>query len=254
MRVLPVFLLLLVTQGPAAQGDAGRAVVAVVTEPEVDGDTLRFEGIPSGVISLGAGSERLEASGLAAGTYVTTLAAMGPTLVGGGYEVTGVTCDDGRSAAPSVGDAMARTATFRVEAGETVTCVFTLAASACVCPREGAWAVSNLPGSMVCTGAVSMTAPLAPGTERGRLEVRDGCATVVATGMGEGTAPITMRRGAGCAYRGTVGGERDGIPMEIHFTWTVEDPSFITGELSSEVSQQGMTCVMSRAYELRFAE
>lgn len=53
-------------------------------------------------------------------------------------------------------------------------------------------------------------------------------------------------------YTGSVGGSQDGIPMTIEFTWQLNNNEWIVGELSSEVIQQGMTCNMSRPYELKF--
>ena len=53
------------------------------------------------------------------GNYVFTEAAVD------GWDVTGVTCDDGRSAQPSSGSVSQRTATFAIEAGESVICTFT---------------------------------------------------------------------------------------------------------------------------------
>ena len=97
-----------------------------------------------------------------------------------------------------------------------------------------------------------MSVPLPPSTETGTLEIRDGCQTLFATDFSDDTANLTMHRVAGCAYEGTVGGSQDGIPMEIHFTWRLQDEEFITGELHSLVNQSGATCEMSRPFEMRF--
>jgi hypothetical protein len=40
--------------------------------------------------------------------------------------------------------------------------------------------------------------------------------------------------------------------MTITFRWNVESAERITGNLESTVSQQGMTCRMSRTYQLDF--
>jgi hypothetical protein len=42
-----------------------------------------------------------------------------------GWDVTGVTCDDGRRLRPSTGSSSQRTVSFAIEAGESVTCTFT---------------------------------------------------------------------------------------------------------------------------------
>ncbi|MDX1421086.1 MAG: hypothetical protein R3181_14060 [Rubricoccaceae bacterium] len=248
-------LLLALVPLSAAQQPGGTAVVVVETTPEAGGDTLRFEGTPSGQLPLRLDQpNRLAAENLEPGPYTSTLAAIGPELQAQGYALRDIRCDDGASATPSVGNLATQTATFNLDDGETVTCVFELSTSSCVCPEAGTWAVDNHPGTMACTGAVSMTLPLAPASGTGTLDIRDGCATVYAEDLGEGTAPITMRRSPDCRYRGTVGGEEGGIPMEIHFTWDIQDPEHITGNLESTVSEQGMTCTMARTFELRYQE
>jgi len=118
-------------------------------------------------------------------------------------------------------------------------------------PNQGKWMISNLPGSMVCG---SMNIPLTPSSEPGTLQVLDCGRTVIGSGMTDDTAELTMHAvdsGSG-RYTGSVGGEQDGIPMTIEFEWDVQSEAFITGSLHSEVSTQGMTCIMSRSYEMRF--
>jgi len=95
---------------------------------------------------------------------------------------------------------------------------------------------------------------LAASTDTGTLEMRDGCQTIFATDFSEETADITMHRVAGCGYEGVVGGEEGGIPMQIHFTWDVQNEEFITGILYSQVNEQGAICTVSRGFELRFEE
>ena len=91
--------------------------------------------------------------------------------------------------------------------------------------------------------------------ETGTLEIRDCGWTVVGIGMAEDTAPLTMRAvdATSGRYAGAVGGEQDGIPMTIEFNWELNSDESIVGELHSEVTQQGMTCNMSRPFELRYA-
>jgi hypothetical protein len=119
-------------------------------------------------------------------------------------------------------------------------------------PREGVWMVSNLPGTMTC-GA--MTLPLTPSQEPGTLMLRDCGWTVVGSGFSEDTADLIMTASdqSGTRYTGTVGDIQDGIPMRIDFEWSLQTDSRITGSLHSEVSQQGMTCVMARDYEMNFS-
>jgi hypothetical protein len=239
---------------PSAGTASGRAIVRVETIPDLGSSTLRFAGVPAGEVVLSSQDRRsLTAGALAAGEHSTTLTELDPALVANGYRLMDIRCDDLASAARSSGDLQNRKATFRIEDGETVTCVFVLSAQTCVCPKEGKWSVTNHPGSMVCTGVVSMTTPLKPSTGSGTLKVLDGCSKIIASGLSEKEATIEMRAADGCGYQGSVGGAQDGIPMTIEFTWDVHDSERISGNLRSTVSQQGMTCNMSRTYALEFS-
>jgi hypothetical protein len=75
-------------------------------------DTFTYSGTPSGSISANNGT--IQAS-VAPGQYTST------ETVPGGWDLTGIVCDDANSSG-NVGTA---TATFNAEAGETVTCTFT---------------------------------------------------------------------------------------------------------------------------------
>ena len=75
-------------------------------------DTFTYTGTPAGSISSNNGT--IQAS-VSAGQYTSTEAAAA------GWHLTSIVCDD----ANSTGSAGTRTATFNVEAGETVTCTFT---------------------------------------------------------------------------------------------------------------------------------
>lgn len=237
---------------PAATG-TGTAIVRVETIPELPSGTFRFTGVPTGVIDFSNPNRTtLTAPALAAGEHTSVLAEVAPAVSAGGYRLTDIRCDDPASASRSSGDPQNGKAMFRVEDGETVTCVFVYSAATCICPKEGRWNVTNHAGSMVCTGVVSLTTPLTPSTGSGKLETRDGCSTIIATGLSEDEATITMRATDDCRYKGSVGGSQDGIPMTIEFAWEVHDSERVSGDLRSTVSQQGMTCNMSRTYELVF--
>lgn len=265
--------------GPAlAQQVAGKAVVMVEAEPPGMPDSFVFTGAPSGTVTPG---DILVAEGLRPGGYESVESARPP-----GLELVAIACDDGASPNASEGDLGTRTATFNLDPGETVVCSFRYSSAelaegtgpagpgspgtagpgdasapdgpgGCAppgpVPREGRWDVSNLPGSMVCGSMINM--PLKPSRETGILEVQDCGWTVVGTGLAEDTAPLTMHavEGAPGRYSGSVGGVQDGIPMTIHFTWQLQSEESITGDLESEVSQQGVTCRMTRPFELRYA-
>ncbi len=95
----------------------GTAVVASQVVPEGASASFQFTGVPSGTIS---GNGNLVVANLSPGTYTTTEVDPAPE-----FELTAVECDDGGSGTPSSGDAQSRTAVFNIDAGETVTCLFT---------------------------------------------------------------------------------------------------------------------------------
>lgn len=130
----------------------------------------------------------------------------------------------------------------------------TASAPSCICPKPGPWNVQNHTGEMVCVGAVSMAMPLAPNSTRGTIEIQDNCATIVGSGLSEDEATIEMHRTKDCDYEGSVGGSQDGIPMTINFTMEIQSEEHITGDLKSTVTEQGMTCNMSRTFELHFGQ
>lgn len=239
---------------------AGTATVEVVTEPELcNGGRLRFTGVPSGEIVLGECKEgepvprrTLAAPNLTPGQSVSTLSFIDPSITEAGYSLAAIRCDDADGQSPSTVNLVNKKATFRLDANESVTCKFILSTQPCICPKSGRWSVKNHRGQMACTGAVSLTTPLAPATTNGTIQASDDCSTLYAEGMSDDEAPITFRRTSGCGYKGTVGGQQGGIPMEIHFTLSVENDERLTGALTSTVARQGMTCNMNRTYELDF--
>ena len=239
---------------------AQTAIVRVETIPATGTGAARFGGTPSGQVTLSANGTATLRADVAAGRHVSTLVSIDPALQSAGYILAAIGCDDLTSSRRSTGDVGASRATFEVEAGETVTCTFLLSIPStaappplpisCTCPKEGRWNVVNHPGSMACTGAVTMTMPLAPSRGQGTLKIQDGCDSILASGMSDGDADILMRLAPDCGYVGTVGGSQDGIPMTIEFRWKVESSKRITGDLGSTVARSGMTCRMSRTYEL----
>jgi uncharacterized repeat protein (TIGR01451 family) len=90
----------------------GTIVVEKQTNPDGAPDSFSFTGDAAGATS---DNGRIVVDDLVPGTYTSTEAAAQ------GFELTGIACDD----ADSNGDTQARTATFNVQAGETVTCTFT---------------------------------------------------------------------------------------------------------------------------------
>lgn len=92
--------------------ERGTIIVEMQTLPDGDAETFDFSGDVAGTIGDG---ETIELVGVLPGTYTTTEAAVA------GWDLTGIECDDVDSSA----DLGTATATFEVQAGETVTCTFT---------------------------------------------------------------------------------------------------------------------------------
>jgi hypothetical protein len=278
-----------VAPGLSAQLLVGRgtAVVEVVTVPPDPSRSFVFTGVPEGTVSAG---DSIQATGLLEGMHTAMQRDPGPNFI-----LTAITCDDSGSDNPSMGNIASRTAVFNIDQSESVICVFTNTASQMIsetttgssasgsaadinpfatpddgfedfpapndlppmagtfaAPKAGPWDVQNFAGQMTCGG---FGMPLAPGRERGELEVLDNGQTVIGTGLAEGTAQLRVTAVPGIIgrYAGSVGGEQEGIPMTIEFFWQLITDEWITGYLRSTVSQQGLTCNMFRTFELEYA-
>jgi len=89
----------------------GKIVVAKQSNPAGAPAIFSFSGAATGVIGAG---QQIIVDNVSPGTYAVTEALLA------GWNLTGITCDDANSS----GDIATRTATFRVEPAETVTCTF----------------------------------------------------------------------------------------------------------------------------------
>jgi uncharacterized repeat protein (TIGR01451 family) len=97
--------------------NCGSIVVKKVTNPSPDTtDSFTFTGDAAGSIKDGG---TITVPNVAPGTYSSTEAAAA------GFDLTNISCDDANSATASSGNTGTRTATFKVDPGETVTCTFT---------------------------------------------------------------------------------------------------------------------------------
>jgi hypothetical protein len=95
----------------------GTIIVEKQTNPDGAAGSFSFSGTAAG--SIGDNGQIVVAN-LAPGTYTSTEADPRPD-----FDLTGIACDDGGSATASSGSVAARTATFKLDPGETVKCVFT---------------------------------------------------------------------------------------------------------------------------------
>ena len=92
----------------------GKIIVEKQTTPDGAAGNFTFTGDAAGTIS---DNGQIVVADLSPGTYTST--ENDPT--GAGFDLTSITCDDANSS----GNVGTRTATFNVEAGETVKCIFT---------------------------------------------------------------------------------------------------------------------------------
>ncbi len=94
----------------------GSVSVRAQTDPAGSGGTFTYAGITPGSIADGG---LLTATALKPGTYAATQSDPSPA-----FSLTSISCTDSASGAASTGDVGTRTATFRLDPGETITCSF----------------------------------------------------------------------------------------------------------------------------------
>ena len=95
----------------------GTIIVEKQTSPDGADGSFTFTGDAAG--SIGDGGQ-IVVDNLKPGTYTSTEADPGDN-----FDLGAIVCDDGQSATPSSGDVATALATFHLDPGETVTCVFT---------------------------------------------------------------------------------------------------------------------------------
>jgi uncharacterized cupredoxin-like copper-binding protein/plastocyanin len=96
----------------------GTIIVEKQTNPNAAPGLFTFTGTAAGTI---ADNGTITVANLVPGTYTSTEADPSGIL----FALTSITCNDGSSANPSSGNLATRTATFKLDPGETVRCVFT---------------------------------------------------------------------------------------------------------------------------------
>jgi hypothetical protein len=95
----------------------GKIIVEKQTNPNGAAGSFTFTGDAVGSISDGG---QIVVNNVAPGTYTSTESDPTPA-----FDLTSISCDDGASATPSTTSLGTRTATFKVDPGETVKCTFT---------------------------------------------------------------------------------------------------------------------------------
>jgi hypothetical protein len=124
----------------------------------------------------------------------------------------------------------------------------------CACPKEGHWNAQNLEGWMDCTGPIDLRRTLDKVKDKGTIWVLESdCSRLFGEASKKKDEDILMHRAEDCVYKGRINGEEDGVKMVIDVSWTIEGDTFITGEMHSKPSFQGMTCEYYRPFEISFA-
>jgi hypothetical protein len=95
----------------------GTIIVEKQTNPDGAVGSFVFTGDAAGTIS---DNGQITVPNLVPGTYTSTETNPSPA-----FDLAAITCDDTGSATPSIPDAPTRTATFKLDPGETVKCTFT---------------------------------------------------------------------------------------------------------------------------------
>ncbi len=95
----------------------GTIIVEKQTDPDSTAGSFTFSGDAAGTIP---DNGQIVVSNLIPGVYTSSEADPAPT-----FALTAIACDDGSSVSPSAGNVGSRTATFNLDPGETVKCVFT---------------------------------------------------------------------------------------------------------------------------------
>ncbi|MBI2040118.1 hypothetical protein HYT18_03525 [Candidatus Microgenomates bacterium] len=95
----------------------GTIIVEKQTDPDATAGSFTFTGDASGTIS---DNGQITVGNLIPGTYTSTENDPGPT-----FDLTTIDCDDDSSTTPSTSNVGTRTATFKLDPGETVKCTFT---------------------------------------------------------------------------------------------------------------------------------
>lgn len=127
----------------------GSIIVKKVTDPSPNTtDSFTYTGDVAGSIKDGG---TITVSNLKPGTYTSTEAAKA------GFDLTKIECDDHGSATPSSGSTGTRTATFKLDPGEVITCTFTNVQRATV------KVVKTLSGAALKAGDPSFTFELRQG-------------------------------------------------------------------------------------------
>jgi len=121
-------------------------------------------------------------------------------------------------------------------------------------PRPGPWTAVNFAGRLSC-GVMALDIP-ASQPEGGTLELVDGGAQVIASGISADTGVVSITLDAvpriNGRYAGTFSATQEGIPITIDYYWQLVTDEYIVGYLTSTFTQEGVTCTIYRPFELQY--
>ena len=229
--------------------ERSRATVRLALEPPGKEHTAAFEGAHEGTIGHGVGIE----GELAAGSHVTSMTGMPD-----GYVLDAVDCDDEDSEIGSIGNVERRTATFRLEPGENVTCTFHLTIPSETdrsirAPKAGPWNSVNARGSIAC-GGFSQGIPRT--TDKGRLQVKQGGRQLVGTSLGDsGRSKLVLRHDDAKpgTWRGKLKARQQGVSMTLTYVVEMVNDERLNGTLSAKFKAGGQSCKLGRKFTLTYA-
>ncbi|WP_404391562.1 hypothetical protein [Humibacillus xanthopallidus] len=122
----------------------GTIIVKKITDPTTATDLFTYTGHVAGSIGNGGA---ISVQDLVAGTYTST------ETVPTGWDLTGLSCDDGASPTASTTSLATAKATFKLDPGETVTCTFTNTQRGKITARRS----RNLPARASCSSSTRTT-------------------------------------------------------------------------------------------------
>ncbi len=118
-------------------------------------------------------------------------------------------------------------------------------------PLPGTWTATDFAGQMVCGGR---TIPMpAQESGAGTLEVVDGGAKIIVSGIGDAqevSIELNAEPTITGRYRGFLQMTEDGVPFTLNYIWQLVTDEYIVGFFTSDVTAEGISCTISRPFEL----
>jgi hypothetical protein len=125
--------------------------------------------------------------------------------------------------------------------------------SACKCPKQGVWRVTNKEGWMECSVlGIRRTDKRADRNDGAIWILNDDCSTIFSEAYEKQREDVLMERGRDCLFFGTAPGEEDGAQVIFDGAYKVETEELITGEYYMEMSSAGINCTGYSPFQIDF--